>query len=710
MPVLVRQGQGVQAELETATAEPALREGPINCLEEADSNPQLILQKSFAAELSDVAAVELARGLLADPRLAPLAVLSAWAMPESRSPSLGGASSPEPRASALGYVLRHEPSLASSQGRATAELPAGERLVVLRAAGAATRSLSQAEADAAWGLYERCLLRLVQLDRGDELVAAQSAFQSGGGRTAEACLLALRALAWAPTAPAAARDELRVRALQAGVDEVGAEWSAWRVRLSCLLAATGPRSEAERHLAAAEGETRAALFQVQGRSGTAHAAMRADWHQRLAGVALARLCLALEQRGSVRAIDAELARLAMAACIQQALAQQQAALAGESRHASLDALLEDPEGWLALRHDAAGPSAAPLATRVALARVLGACVDAELPGLAALEPLPASVEARGVLDELRAVRRVVLRATLDAHIDDLERRASWTALVVQEREGRAMEPAAEERAELSRAAWRREELVAGRAELARGDDAVLGELRTPSWILLEAARAAREEGDYDLARRLLEGLRADLDADPRSRQWLWGIEFLAAVESSLGSTLSDQGDPRRAQAELETSLARLEELEALLERRGDAPQVLRALRSQQSSVLVSLAVNANVKQRDPQAALAWFERAWALRKDETMRVLAACYRARAGRAAEARALLEGVLSTSAVHYNLACAWALLGEREKAFEELRRELDDPRAAPGALARRKAWARADPDLSSLRDDPRFSTLLR
>jgi predicted NAD/FAD-dependent oxidoreductase len=58
---------------------------------------------------------------------------------------------------------------------------------------------------------------------------------------------------------------------------------------------------------------------------------------------------------------------------------------------------------------------------------------------------------------------------------------------------------------------------------------------------------------------------------------------------------------------------------------------------------------------------------------------------------------------------LACAHALLGEADQALEYLRLELSDPRAATGALERRKQWAREDPDLKSLRGDARFQTLV-
>ena len=58
--------------------------------------------------------------------------------------------------------------------------------------------------------------------------------------------------------------------------------------------------------------------------------------------------------------------------------------------------------------------------------------------------------------------------------------------------------------------------------------------------------------------------------------------------------------------------------------------------------------------------------------------------------------------TSTLYYNLACAEALLGETDAAFEHLRAALDgDPSLA--------AYLPEDKDLASLRDDPRFAELL-
>ena len=129
-----------------------------------------------------------------------------------------------------------------------------------------------------------------------------------------------------------------------------------------------------------------------------------------------------------------------------------------------------------------------------------------------------------------------------------------------------------------------------------------------------------------------------------------------------------------------------------------------------ADVLISLAVNANVKLRDTEQALHYFERAYELRRDDFTRTLLACYRARAGRVEEARAVLRETVITPANYYNRACTHALLGDIDEAFDFLRRSFDEFLLTPGALERQKVWAREDPDLAPLREDPRFDALLR
>ncbi len=53
-------------------------------------------------------------------------------------------------------------------------------------------------------------------------------------------------------------------------------------------------------------------------------------------------------------------------------------------------------------------------------------------------------------------------------------------------------------------------------------------------------------------------------------------------------------------------------------------------------------------------------------------------------------------------YNKACIEAIAGDREAALKHLERAL---KRRPGS----RAWAARDPDLASLRDDPRFRELV-
>ena len=57
-----------------------------------------------------------------------------------------------------------------------------------------------------------------------------------------------------------------------------------------------------------------------------------------------------------------------------------------------------------------------------------------------------------------------------------------------------------------------------------------------------------------------------------------------------------------------------------------------------------------------------------------------------------------------MHYNLACAFALLGDNDLAMERLERIM-----TPDALLSLKEFILHDSDLDKLRDDPRFIALL-
>ena len=54
--------------------------------------------------------------------------------------------------------------------------------------------------------------------------------------------------------------------------------------------------------------------------------------------------------------------------------------------------------------------------------------------------------------------------------------------------------------------------------------------------------------------------------------------------------------------------------------------------------------------------------------------------------------------------NLSCAYSLIGEVEKALDFLELSI-----AGGRPVRMLEWARKDPDLAAVRDNPRFEALM-
>jgi tetratricopeptide (TPR) repeat protein len=240
----------------------------------------------------------------------------------------------------------------------------------------------------------------------------------------------------------------------------------------------------------------------------------------------------------------------------------------------------------------------------------------------------------------------------------------------------------------------------------------------------------RGDGDpgasLGLAQRFQEAL-GDGRGGPLWREWT-----LARASMTIGAAHTDLSRPTEAEAELLRAVGRLEAVERDLRQRlaeieaGIGPPTLATesdavrrrgidaqielTRNYLADAFVSLAVNANVRANDPVRAVAFFERAFELRQGDFMVVLLACYRARVGRFDEARALLVGVHDAPPLYYNLACTHALLGDADRALDYLARSLEHSVRSPGARARQREWARDDPDLVSLRGDPRFDALTR
>ena len=244
-------------------------------------------------------------------------------------------------------------------------------------------------------------------------------------------------------------------------------------------------------------------------------------------------------------------------------------------------------------------------------------------------------------------------------------------------------------------------------------------LRLPSIFALLLAGDLRAEDRSDDAALLCEQLLADLEAGGSLEQGAWGAWLGARVQIALGGSLSDAGRPREAVDVLEQAVLGLEAVEnTLLERKRAEvdPRLLpmheaqiEQTRGLRSEALVGLAVTHNVRLGDPKTALAFFERAYEIQQTDFMKGLLACYRARFGADLEARALLRTLEPDRPVFYNMACAYALLGEKEEALAMLERELKENHFTPGSLARQKRWAKGDPDLANLWDDARFLKLV-
>jgi tetratricopeptide (TPR) repeat protein len=239
----------------------------------------------------------------------------------------------------------------------------------------------------------------------------------------------------------------------------------------------------------------------------------------------------------------------------------------------------------------------------------------------------------------------------------------------------------------------------------------LRELRLPGSQALWLATNLRTEARSRDSRRVAETYRADLEDEGISSAWYYlGQERLARADLAIGGTYTDEDEPLRAQEVLLRALSRLEDLERRMAETGASATDLAPTHSLMADVLVGLAVNSNVKLGRAEEALVWYERAYALRQDEFMGVLLACYRARMGRTEEARALLARTKPGPGTYYNLACTHALLGDTSEALKFLELDLRESHTSRAARNKQRGWASEDPDLLGLREDPRFQELVR
>lgn len=341
----------------------------------------------------------------------------------------------------------------------------------------------------------------------------------------------------------------------------------------------------------------------------------------------------------------------------------------------------------------------------ALGRALASVAPVEMPGFAPLpdvdpelaDPL-ADPRRRALLGEVQYERLEGLVERIDELYARIQRRAGLGWDVEQDIAG-------VERLELRRRFLQ--------DQIARGgqrDAKELLELRIPSALALWLVRDLRGEGRGSEAREVARRMKDDIDRNGISNWWYYlGVERIVRAEIAIGGSYTDDDEPERAAEVLEGAVARLEGIERRMLENGATPADLVGFRALRAGALVSLAVNANVKLSRPDLALGYYERAYELRQDDFMRVLLACYRARSGRDAEARDLLREVRPGPQTWYNMACTYALLGESERALELLAIELRENHFSEASRQRQREWAAADPDLASLRGDPRFEELV-
>lgn len=349
-----------------------------------------------------------------------------------------------------------------------------------------------------------------------------------------------------------------------------------------------------------------------------------------------------------------------------------------------------------------------------LGRTLATVSPGELPGF---EPVDGAVESallkrltdpledpqrRELLERIRSARLTGLESAID-EADAAYRRAQRRAPgLLPEREWEALQRLQRIRMGAAQAVQRKP---------SAGDRSWVRDLRIPGSAALWFAQDLTEEGRGVEARRVARRMEEDIETRGISNWWFFiGHERIARAQLLQGSAFTDEGLGEEAEEVLLRAVARIEDIEKQLLENGASPAALSGFREMQASALVSLAVNANVRLKAPERAREYYERAYALRKDEFMRTLLACYRARSGAETEARALLRTIQPGPGTWYNLACTHALLGDVEEALEFLRAELEQNHATEESRARQMEWAAEDPDLASLRDDPRFRRLVR
>ncbi|MCH2106679.1 MAG: hypothetical protein MK291_08570 [Planctomycetes bacterium] len=376
--------------------------------------------------------------------------------------------------------------------------------------------------------------------------------------------------------------------------------------------------------------------------------------------------------------------------------------AEQQSFASADFLFgEHPAPWRVLEEGSAVADLSPgdaLRWRLELLAAFATIAPLELPGIT---PLGVTGELKTIEDEARLG---LIRQILGARSERLRKQLARSEQRLRRLllRGEADEELEEEIERLVR------ELGNARFQEGQSGAELIYAARRPSTVALDLAATLREEGRTAEARRLLESFIEDMESGTLLQTYVWAIQSAARAESNMGSCLCDEDDPQAAERYFLRAVGRLEDLENHFASRGISPAAYRDVTSMRAGVLISLAVNANVRLKDTDRALAYFERAYELRQDAFATVLLACYRARSGREQEARVALARVVPEPGLYYNLACTHALLGDTGRALSFLELELSVNHTTSGARERQRAWARDDPDLASLRGEARFLDL--
>ncbi|MCB9905856.1 MAG: hypothetical protein H6831_15765 [Planctomycetes bacterium] len=417
-----------------------------------------------------------------------------------------------------------------------------------------------------------------------------------------------------------------------------------------------------------------------------------------AAVELARCLVALAEGGT--ASDLRLLELCRRAHSLSLEAQVSATSADSPELGSFDDLMSSdaaPTRLLFARPPhAAWPVDRSFRMRAELGRCLASVASFEFPGFEPVDGLaPALADP-----EQDPQRSLWLKEIPESRRRLLQERAMRLELRAIElaRAGERMTP--DEETELAILRW----------QLSRNEkDPPMEDLRAPSSMALWLAEDLRDDGRSADARMLGTALLDALVSRELDAKTGMGLNLAIEAQLVIGGSLTDEGEGERAEKQLLRAIERLEGLENLLVERGSDEASVQRVRIRRAGALVSLAVNANVKLGEQERALEYFERAHALAPSEAGDVLLACYRARMGQAAEARAILAEALEAPSNYYNLACTHALLGDADRALDYLERDFTENHPTPGSLERQQAWALSDPDLASLRELPRFQALV-